>query len=130
MQDEFEHTVSREGFIVSNTSALTEDKKTLEVFDLNMACAYYACVFDAVFDDLSNPEARAMAIGGTSYHMVKNRKAAAAENLIAQVEDVDVCVARAAAKGGSILTPAGGDATNREGVVKDPFGHAWVVSRL
>ena len=115
---------------MTDTSGLSEDLKTLEVFDLNMACAYYACVFDAVFDDLSNAEARSMTIGAKTFRMIKNRKGAPGDGLIARVEDVDVCVARAAAKGGSILSPADGAEDAREGVVKDPFGHAWVVAGL
>lgn len=115
---------------MNDTSALPEDQKTLEVFDLNMACAYYACVFDAVFDDLSNTEARSMTIGDATFQMIKNRKGSSGEGLVARVEDVDVCVARAAAKGGAILTPAGDSTSGREGVVKDPFGHAWVVNSL
>lgn len=118
------------GFIVTATSALSEDLKTLEVFDLNMACAYYACVFDAVFDDLSNVDMRSMTIGQATFRMVRNRKGAAGEGLVARVEDVDVCVARAAAKGGAILTPAGDQPAGRVGVVKDPFGHAWEVRGL
>lgn len=115
---------------MTDTSALSEDLKTLEVFDLNMACAYYACVFDAVFDDLSNTEVRSMTIGAETFRMRKNRKGAAGDGLVACVEDVDVCVARAAAKGGSILSPATGPDDAREGVVKDPFGHSWVVAGL
>lgn len=102
----------------------------MEVFDLNMACAYYACVFDAVFDDLSNTERRRMSIGDSSFLMVKNRKGAPAPGLVARVEDVDVCVARGAAKGGAITAPAADHDGSREGSLRDPFGHVWVVRAL
>lgn len=71
-----------------------------------------------------------MTIGGATFQMIKNRKSTAGDGLVARVEDVDVCVARAAAKGGAILTPAGDSPAGREGVVKDPFGHAWIVNGL
>lgn len=101
------------------------------VFNLNMACAYYACVFDAEFEDLSNAEARPMLIGRTAFTLVQARGGDAAEGLIAPVEDVDVCVARAAAKGGSIVAPAAEhEAHGRAGRVKCPFGHEWLVTPL
>ena len=68
-----------------------------------------------------------MTIGAHKFRMLKNRKGAAGDGLVACVEDVDVCVARAAAKGGAILSPATGADGAREGVVKDPFGHVWNV---
>lgn len=71
-----------------------------------------------------------MTIGRETFRMLKNRKSTAGDGLVARVEDVDVCVARAAAKGGSILSPADGAENAREGIVKDPFGHAWVVAGL
>lgn len=71
-----------------------------------------------------------MTIGQTTFRILKNRKGAPGDGLVVHVDDVDVCVARAAAKGGSILSPAAGDDDTRTGVVKDPFGHAWSVQGL
>lgn len=71
-----------------------------------------------------------MTIGDVTFRMLKNRKSAPGDGLVARVEDVDVCVARAAAKGGSIISPAAGDDPARTGVVKDPFGHPWLVTGL
>lgn len=103
----------------------------IPVVDLNMACAYYACVFDAVIDASGGADHRTMRIGGVDYRLVHQRGAVVQSGeRLAPVEDVDVSMARVATKGGSIVEPArAGDGGAREGRVKDPFGHSWIVAR-
>lgn len=103
----------------------------LPVFNLNMACAYYACVFDAVFDDLFNTERRVMTIGDDVF-LLKHGAADKERAVLLTVlfEDVDVVVARAAAKGGSIQSAVAlHDEFGKVGQVRDPFGHQWLVRR-
>lgn len=108
-----------------------QDAESIGVFDLNMAEAYYACVFDAEIDEGSiEGETRKMRIGGRNYHLIHDRKAVIDETAhCAVVEDVDLSVARVVTRGGKIIrhpdTAADG---HREGQVKDPFGHLWLVS--
>lgn len=106
-----------------------EDVHEVQVFDLTMATAYYACVFDAEFTDEARVGQREMRIGEQIYRLVANRAATgAADPLPAPVEDVDVSIARVATKGGRIVKPATSGEGGRAGEVLDPFGHRWRVS--
>ena len=103
---------------------------TLSVFDLNMATAYYACVFDAEIQDLSANDRRPMTIGEQQF-VLKLHKAGAPPHdpYIAMVEDADVCVARGAAKGGMIIDAvAKGPDHRRTGAIRDPFGLSWRIA--
>ena len=103
---------------------------TLSVFDLNMATAYYACVFDAEVDDLSAKDRRPRAIGDQRF-MLKLQKGGAPSHdpYVAMVEDADVCVARGAAKGGMIIDAvADGPDHRRTGALRDPFGLSWRIA--
>lgn len=105
------------------------DVEDIGVFDLNMACAYYACVFDAEADAGGATDVCEMKIGDQRYRLVhcKIQKHEDAPHC-AVVEDVDVSIARVATKGGRIIDRAARtDAGDRVGCVQDPFGHRWVV---
>ncbi|MEM7525998.1 MAG: VOC family protein [Pseudomonadota bacterium] len=105
--------------------------EAIAVFDLKMASAYYACVFDAELGAEADMAGRDMMIGDRRYHLIHDKAAVAnaERDMLAPVLDVDVSIARVATKGGRIveqpaITPAG----VREGRVVDPFGHSWRVS--
>jgi predicted enzyme related to lactoylglutathione lyase len=111
----------------------TDDPVTptkLAVFSLSKACTYYASVFDAKFGDLSNDVCRPMQIGADSYVLEQSKSDTGASQLLAvEVDDVDVVVARAAAKGGSIISTAKPhEKYGKMGEVRYPFGHSWRVS--
>ena len=101
------------------------DAEGVKIPNLQMARAYYACVFDADFASADDP--REMKIGERRYHLDPDADFMA-ETHCAYVLDADVSVARIATKGGQILTPvATADNGLRYGQVKDPFGHTWNV---
>ena len=102
---------------------------TLAVFDLNMASAYYACVFDTEVVGSDADDEREMRVGSKWYRLKKAKGAAPPHDPhVAEVEDADVCVARAAAKGGRIIDPvADGPDQRRSGAMQDPFGFSWRV---
>ncbi len=56
------------------------------------------------------------------------RGADATVSLAVQVRDVDQAVARAAAEGAEIERPPAGHPYGRNAVVRDPFGHRWILS--
>lgn len=93
----------------------------IRVEDVAAARAYYERVFAA------QPCKAGFRIGGAVFRLRTGAPSDAPHE--ATVPDADVCVARAAARGASILecvaeTPEGG----RAGVIADPFGHRWRVS--
>ena len=101
------------------------------VSDLNMASAYYACVFDAQVDGpVAKADALKMRIGSRDYSLIRGEKAVIDDVAhCAVVDDVDLSVARVVTRGGTIIThPDTAADGHREGLVKDPFGHSWVVS--
>jgi len=104
---------------------------TLSVFDLDMASAYYACVFDAEIDKGPKSDVREMKIGRKQF-LLKQRKSDPQPHdpYIAEVEDADVCVARGAAHGGTIIDAvAVGPDLRRTGAIRDPFGLSWRVRK-
>jgi uncharacterized glyoxalase superfamily protein PhnB len=105
--------------------------KPLPVFDVNMACAYYACVFDALLEgELASSETRHMRIGHRRYLLVHD-KASPSDTVQydAPVEDVDLSIARVVTRGGKIVSHADTNPDGqRQGCVRDPFGHVWVVT--
>ena len=104
---------------------------TLSVFDLNMASAYYACVFDAEIPDLSAEDNREMLIGDKRFILKLHKSGAPPHDpYVAEVEDADVCVARGAAKGGMIVDAVtDGPDRRRTGAIRDPFGLSWRVTK-
>ena len=106
-------------------SSGSRDAEGVKIPNLQMARAYYACVFDADFASPDDP--CEMKIGERRYHLDADADFTA-ETHCAYVLDADVSVARIATKGGQILSPvASSDNCQRYGQVKDPFGHVWNV---
>ena len=103
---------------------------TLSVFDLNMASAYYACVFDAEITDMAMDDQREMKIGDRSFVLKLHKSGAPPHDpYIAEVEDADVCVARGATNGGTIVDAVSlGPDQRRSGAIRDPFGLSWRVA--
>ncbi len=107
------------------------DVTTLTVFDLNMASAYYACVFDAEIAEDAKPDLREMKIGDKRF-MLKLHKSGPPPHdpYVAEVDDADVCVARGATHGGTIVDAvADGPDHRRTGAIRDPFGLSWRVTK-
>ena len=104
---------------------------TLSVFDLNMASAYYACVFDAEIPDLTAEDNREMLIGDKRFILKLHKSGAPPHDpYIAEVEDADVCVARGATNGGTIVDAVCvGPDQRRSGAIRDPFGLSWRVTK-
>lgn len=113
----------------------TSDKEglvtTLSVFDLNMASAYYACVFDAEIPDLAAEDNREMLIGDKRFLLKLHKSGALPHDpFVAEVEDADVCVARGATHGGTIVDAVSdGPDHRRSGAFRDPFGLSWRVTK-
>ena len=115
-----------------NAETLTNPSSSPEqiaVFDLNMARAFYACVFDAEADAPQSETTCDMRIGPDRFRLIRVRVGVDEAPLhCANVEDVDVSIARVATKGGKIISRAAVAKSGlREGRVEDPFGHRWVV---
>ena len=104
---------------------------TLSVFDLNMASAYYACVFDAEISDMALTDRREMKIGDRRYVLKLHKTGAPPHDpYIAEVEDADVCVARGATNGGTIVDAvSAAPGQPRSGALRDPFGLSWRVTK-
>ena len=104
---------------------------TLSVFDLNMASAYYACVFDAEISDMAGEDQREMTIGDRHFLLKLHKSGAPPHDpYIAEVEDADVCVARGATNGGTIVDAVSvGPDQRRSGAIRDPFGLSWRVTK-
>ena len=105
------------------------DPHSIKVFDLNMAKAYYTCVFDAELAGKSCEKSCDIKIGSRLYHLVRDKTGAKCElRHKAVVQDVDVSIARIATRGGKIIARAErNEAGVRQGCVQDPFGHQWLV---
>lgn len=104
---------------------------TLSVFDLNMASAYYACVFDAEIVESAKAGLREMKIGEQRF-VLKQQKTGSTPHdpYVAVVEDADVCVARGVTHGGTIVDAvAEGPDHRRTGAIRDPFGLSWRVTK-
>ncbi len=112
------------------TSEKGDSVTTLSVFDLNMASAYYACVFDAEIADAADNDLREMTIGEKRFLLKLHKSGAPPHDpYVAEVEDADVCVARGAAKGGMITDPVtDGPDRRRTGAIRDPFGLSWRIA--
>lgn len=54
--------------------------------------------------------------------------AGATVSLTVEVRDVDAAVARAVAEGAELERPAADNPYGRNAVIRDPFGHRWIVS--
>ena len=104
---------------------------TLSVFDLNMASAYYACVFDAEISEAALDDRREMKIGDRRFVLKLHKSGAPPHDpYVAEVEDADVCVARGATNGGVIVDAVSeGPDHRRSGALRDPFGLSWRVTK-
>ena len=104
---------------------------TLSVFDLNMASAYYACVFDAEIDESAKADLREMKIGERRFLLKLHKSTPPPHDpFVAEVEDADVCVARGATNGGTIVDAVvDGPDHRRTGAIRDPFGSSWRVTK-
>lgn len=104
---------------------------TLSVFDLNMASAYYACVVDAEIGEDAKTDLREMKIGEKQFLLkLHNSGPPLHDPYVAEVEDADVCVARGAANGGTIVDAVvDGPDHRRTGAIRDPFGLSWRVTK-
>lgn len=113
------------------TSGVGDAVTTLSVFDLNMASAYYACVFDAEIGDPALAGQREMTIGERRFVMKLHKSDPPLHDpFLAEVEDADVCVARGATHGGTIVDAVSeGPDHRRSGAIRDPFGLSWRVTR-
>ncbi len=103
---------------------------TLSVFDLNMASAYYACVFDAEISEAALNDRREMKIGDRKFVLKLHKSGAPPHDpYVAEVEDADVCVARGATNGGVIVDAVSvGPDKRRSGAIRDPFGLSWRIA--
>lgn len=108
-----------------------ETVTTLSVFDLNMASAYYACVFDAEISDAALDGCRDMKIGDRRFVLKLHKSGPPPHDpYLAEVEDADVCVARGATNGGTIVDAVReGPDHRRSGAIRDPFGLSWRVTK-
>ena len=112
-----------------NADLEPSETHSIRVFDLNMARAYYTCVFDAEADDEGDDNRCAIRIGAKRFDLIRDKVGAEeTPQHCAQVADVDVSVARVATRGGKIVDrPHPVEGGGREGCVIDPFGHRWLV---
>lgn len=99
-------------------------EETVIVPDIAAASAFYRSVFHAEIAGSASGAACAMTIGERRYRLESGAVAEPPHE--AEVEDVDVCVARVATLGGRIIEPVSrGPSGRREGCVEDPFGRRW-----
>ena len=112
------------------TSDIGDSVTTLSVFDLSMASAYYACVFDAEITDAADNDLREMKIGEKRFLLKLHKSGAPPHDpYVAEVEDADVCVARGATNGGTIVDAVTeGPDHRRSGAIRDPFGLSWRIA--
>ncbi len=130
---------------------MTDDAPTptlspmIGVPDAEQAIAFYAEVFGArkVGPYLATPDGAVVhaeiAIGDALVMLAEHRAGAAADplalgdatvRLSLTVEDVDAVFARASAAGATVLIPPADQFYgHRDGRLRDPFGHIWVVGQ-
>ena len=103
--------------------------KTVKVFDLKQASDFYACVFDTDIFSSTRADECAMRDGANWFRLrAADHTAPQHDPFVAEVEDADVCIARAATRGGRIIDPVAiGPDRRRSGAVQDPFGVSWRV---
>ena len=104
---------------------------TLSVFDLNMASAYDAYAFDAEIGESAKTDLRKMKIGKIRFLLKLHKSTPPPHDAyVAEVEDADVCVARDATNGGTIVNAVvDGPDHRRTGDIRDPFGLSWQVTK-
>jgi predicted enzyme related to lactoylglutathione lyase len=142
-----------QGVIVSQTTLEAEPAPTartpglipyLTVADTRRALGWYVEAFGArpTGDPIVMPDGRVghaelelagavlyVADESPESHVAAPRPGAdATVSLVIEVADVDLAIARAAAAGAEVERPAVDNPYGRNAVVRDPFGHRWMLS--